>query len=80
MNETMRVSKDETILFDKVKKIIDNNPGLKARGYHAIYEKCAESNLFTNEELRTLGRAFKGGLSEQLIHKITTYINNLLKI
>lgn len=75
MSEEISVSKDEKILFDKVKMIINNNPGLKAEGYHAIYEKCVESNLFTDEELRTLSRTFKGGSLEQLIYKIKKYLN-----
>lgn len=74
MSEEIRVSKDEKILFDKVKKIINNNPGLKAEGYHAIYEKCVESNLFTDDELRTLSRTFKDGLLEQLIYKVFKYL------
>lgn len=75
MSEALRISKDEKILFDKVKKIINNSPGLKAEGYHAIYERCVESNLFTDDELRTLSRAFKGGSLEQLIYKIRKYLN-----
>lgn len=76
MSVRISISEDEQKLFDKVKRVIARNPGVRQKGYEAILDACKSSGMFSTKELSLLDPVFKDSLSKRILNKILELFNN----